>query len=128
VGQPGNIRQVPGVLRRKKKLILDIAEWVESRGRNRADDPGNWRFDGDTVKTTPASAIIRIWEAYKKSGVLPEPGGWLDQPLDILVQIGAIDTVYETYEYKNSESVKYEKFTPTQRAIIREVERAATVG
>ena len=116
------------MLCRKKKLILDIAEWIESSGRNRADDLGNWRFDGDVVRTAPASAIIRMWEHYKQSGGLPETGGWLDQPLAILVQMGVIQTVYETYQYKRRSDVDYEKFTPTQRSLIREVERSAISG
>lgn len=116
------------MLHRKKKLILDVAEWIESSDRNDVNDPGNWRFEGDTVRTAPASAIIRIWESYKEAGVLPEPGGWLDQPLAVLVQIGVIQTVYETYQYKRRDDVKYENFSPTQRQIIRQVERSAISG
>jgi len=48
-------------------------------------------------------------------------GGWLDQPLDLLVQIEAIETVYQTMRYKTAEGAKWEKLTGLQLDIVREL-------
>lgn len=74
------------------------------------------------MTTTPARAIFQMWQHYHKSGEWPEPGGWTNQPLDVLVQIGVIQTVYDTYRYKQDKEADWSKFSATQMEIIRQVD------
>ena len=62
-----------------------------------------------------------MWQAWKRHNQLPAAGGWLDQPLHLLVQIEAIETVYQTMSYKTSKGAKWEKMTPLQLDIVREL-------
>ena len=62
-----------------------------------------------------------MWQAWKRHNQLPTAGGWLDQPLAILIQMEAIETVYQTMRYKTSEGAKWEKMSPLQLDIVREL-------
>jgi uncharacterized protein YbdZ (MbtH family) len=63
-----------------------------------------------------------MWRAWREHGKLPNGGGWLDQPLAILAQIEAIETVYTTMRYKTAEGAKWETMTPLQLDIVRELD------
>jgi len=49
-------------------------------------------------------------------------GGWLDQPLEILVQFETIETVYQTMRYKTADGSKWETMTALQLDIVRELD------
>lgn len=62
--------------------------------------------------------MIELWQAWK-AGHYPQAGGWLDQPLELIAQIHAIDTVYNTYRFKTAKNADWTKMTKTQTEIIR---------
>lgn len=66
--------------------------------------------------------MFLAWRDYERFGTLPLSGGWLAQPLDLLVQLQAIDTVVGTYRYKNAKDADWNKLTATQREIIRQLD------
>lgn len=107
------------MLVRKKKLVEAVATWFEKADK---DDKGNWHYEDDTVSVLPSRAIFQTWNNYRRTGSLPESGGWHDQPLDVVVQMGVIQTAYETFEYKSQKDAKWELFTPTQIELIRRVD------
>ena len=59
-----------------------------------------------------------MWQAWKR-GLYPQAGGWMEQPLELITQIKAIDTVYDTYRYKTIKDADWSKMTKTQIEIIR---------
>jgi len=63
-----------------------------------------------------------MWRARERFGTMPLEGGWLSQPLPLLVQIDAIDLVYKTFQYRNSKNYKMSLLTPTQADIILTLE------
>jgi len=61
-----------------------------------------------------------MWQAWRGHGTLPEPGGWLQQPLAIMIQIQAIELVYNTWQRRRSkEGLPFETATATEAAIIK---------
>lgn len=63
-----------------------------------------------------------MWQSWKKHGIFPLAGGWLDQPLALLVQIEAIEIVHQTMKYKTADGAKWETMTPLQLDIVRELD------
>jgi len=120
MGESGDFQQLFRLRNCKKKLIESIARWVE--GDSSDSKKSSWTFEGDNVRTIPASAIFQMWNHYRKTGEWPESGGWANQPLDVLVQIGAMQTVYDTYTYKKQKDADWSKFSGTQLEIIRSLE------
>ena len=59
-----------------------------------------------------------MWQAWTNHGILPRPGGWLDQPLSVLIGIRAVSVVYSTFRDKASDKKDWAEFTATQRALI----------
>ena len=51
---------------------------------------------------------------------MPAGGGWLDQPLQMLVQMAAINLVFETWQFYRSEQCDFAKMSPTQLWLIAE--------
>jgi len=63
-----------------------------------------------------------MWQVYNDKDLLPAAGGWLDQPLSVLIGIKAIDLVYHTFKYKNSKDANWGKMSVTQRELIKWLE------
>lgn len=59
-----------------------------------------------------------MWQAFRLNGTLPQAGGWMEQPLNLLVKIGAIDLIVRTWDHKNEEGYDWSKFSPDQRYLI----------
>lgn len=72
----------------------------------------------DTETRISITAIMELWSAWEK-GIMPLPGGWLDQPISDIVKINAIDLVINTYRYKTSKDADWSKFSKEQRELIR---------
>ena len=52
-------------------------------------------------------------------GVLPKPGGLLDQPLYLLARLAAVDLVVNTISYIESDKADFNKLSETQTSLIR---------
>jgi hypothetical protein len=61
-----------------------------------------------------------MYAAYERFGTLPQAGGWLAQPLVMLVQLDAIHQTVEAYRLKQAS--KMDKLSATQAEIIRWLE------
>lgn len=59
-----------------------------------------------------------MWQDYRLNGTLPQAGGWLDQPLGLMVRIGMIDLIARTWEAKNTPDYDWSKFSADQRYLI----------
>jgi len=66
--------------------------------------------------------VFDTWSAWRDHGALPYPGGFLSQPLKLMMQIEAVDFVYHTWRCKNNKDFKWSNFTATQRELIVQVE------
>ena len=117
MGDDGRISVIQQVLRNPKKLLAAIVESFGDGGEG-----GRWTWKSDTVRASFGGAIFQIWRQWQHTGQLPEAGGWYDQPLDVLAQIQAIETVYQTMRYKTSEGSKWETMTALQLDIVRELD------
>jgi len=109
------------VLRNPKKLITAVASWVD--GPNKGES--GWDIGEDEAEITPTRSSIRAWEYYKMSGGgLPYEGGYLNQPLSLLVQIEAIELIYSTIQFIRTKDSDWTLLTPTQLDIVRYVENS----
>jgi hypothetical protein len=97
-----------------KKLLAAVADSFGNSG----DEKSGWAWDKDTVTAWLGGAIYKVWQSWKR-GQLPMTGGWLDQPLALLVQIEAIDLVHQTYRYMAQEKADMGKLSATQMDVIR---------
>ena len=64
-----------------------------------------------------------MWWEWRSHGKLPKAGGWLDQPLALLVKINAYDLIYNTFtsnEKRNGYAL--DKLDATQLEIISWIE------
>lgn len=98
-----------------KKLLSAIAESVDG-----AYDEEAWiKFTEDVATVASGYAIYNMWQAWQRHGTLPRMGGWLDQPLRIMLQILAIDTVFQTWQARRRKDggLLLEQMNATQRAI-----------
>jgi hypothetical protein len=67
-------------------------------------------------------AIYQMWLAWRERNQLPAKGGWLDQPLPLLVKIDAIEMVYNTWKYKSTKGADWSKMSGLQMEIIRRLD------
>lgn len=72
-------------------------------------------YTGDSI-AYPVTAIYSMYAAWERSGVLPRLGGWMAQPLSVLVQLEAIETTVTAYRMKRNKLM--DKLTPLQRALM----------
>ena len=118
MGQDGRLAELLQVLRNPKKLLAAVV-------KSFADNGGNgerWGWRETSVITNPGGAIFKMWRLWQRTGQLPKSGGWLDQPLEILVQFEALEMVYQTMRYKTAEGSKWENLTALQLDIVRELD------
>ena len=103
----------------KKKFTEIVAAWFEKVDR---EDKGSWLYNDDIITVLPGNSIFRVWDNYRRNGGLPEAGAYNDQPLDVMVKIGVIQTAFDTFSYKNQKEADWNEFTPTQLELIRQVD------
>ena len=78
------------------------------------DDSGAYRIDGD-VAYAPAAGTYSAWAAWSRFGVLPRAGGYLAQPLPLLVQFAAFDACHDMQRIIEREDAKFlSEFSTTQ--------------
>lgn len=111
------------MFRYTKKLILAVIESFEEGDSQ--DENGQWRILDDSIKIS-ANALLEMWQAYRLNGILPQDGGWLDQPLSLLVRIGAIDMIARTWEEKNRDNADWSNFSIDQINLIAWAEEELT--
>lgn len=58
-----------------------------------------------------------MWLAWRDKGVLPLSGGWLDQPLEYLVNFRIIEQVALTFARKGT--VNWAEFSEDERTLIK---------
>jgi hypothetical protein len=104
------------VLRDTKKLILAVIHSFE-KGDDSQDEPGSWQMRNYGALVS-VNSIMEMWQDYHTNGVLPQAGGWLDQPLDLIVKIGAIDFLVNTWRNKTNEEYDWSGFSADQRHVI----------
>lgn len=94
-------------------LLKAVWEWAGDTG---GDDESGWDFGADSVDTRMGAAFT-MWSAWRYHNVYPQAGGWLDQPLDLLVMIEAVDLAFSTRSYLLQKGADFTKLSPTQRAL-----------
>ena len=99
-----------------RDLLAAVWKWTGGTGSG-DDDESGWEFGAGRVETRMGAAF-ELWQAWKFHNALPQAGGWLDQPLDLLAQIGAVDLVYSTKVYLDTKGSDWSKLTATQRELI----------
>lgn len=79
-----------------------------------------WRSEKGGVYAPLTVSILETWQQWRRWGTMPAGGGWLDQPLQMLVQMAAINLVFETWQFYRSEQCDFAKMSPTQLWLITE--------
>jgi len=59
-----------------------------------------------------------MWQAWERAGVLPASGGWMDQPLPLLVLFGAMNLIRGTWQYYRRDDFDWNKLSPTQTDLV----------
>ena len=106
------------MLHRPKSIISSIARWVTRE----SDDEHAWRFADQHVTPSAVSSAVAQWQAWEQHGTLPQAGGWLDQPLALLVIFDVLSLVRATFEYHATQGADWSKETALQQDLIRWVE------
>ncbi len=102
---------------RPKSTLRQIAAWFDG-GNTGGDDA--WRFVGDGIDLTNAP-IYNLWQDWRR-GHNPRPGGYLDQPLELLALMESIDLIAATITAKNTKNFDWSKFSPLQMELIGWIE------
>lgn len=104
-----------------RSLLVAVWEWAGNERSDDDDDQGErgsaWSFSRERVDTR-LPAVFGMWKAWRDHGILPAAGGWLDQPLEILVKVQAIDLVVSTAAYMQAKGSDWSKLTATQAALV----------
>lgn len=79
------------------------------------------------MPTIPPVPIL-AWLRLKAEGILPVAGGLLDQPLRLLVQMLAIDRVWQVWHDKLDDDHAWSKFGANELRLIVEVEEMLISG
>lgn len=82
-----------------------------------------WTFAAEWVAPTIPSPAVMSWSRWKSDRILPYEGGWLDQPLELLVQMMAVDTTYTVWKNKMDDDHQWAKFTANERQLIAVIEQ-----
>jgi hypothetical protein len=93
-------------------------------GGGEDDSRARWQYREKSVIVLPASAAFYCWRDWARFGQYPEQGGWLDQPLSLLVHIEAIEMTVQTFRYLQREDADWSTLTAEQVALIRWLEAA----
>lgn len=81
-------------------------------------------FTDDWIGPTVPSVDIGAWIQWRRNGTLPRAGGWLDQPLWIIVRMLAMDRIWELWNEKDKDDFSWLGLTANDRRLMVEVERA----
>src|SRR5574341_120002 len=84
---------------RPKSILAAAALWLEGDTGDDTESNHGWQFGDDQVEASPSPAIFSMWYENRRSGIWPRAGGWLDQPLSLLVQMKAIELTVDTKQY-----------------------------
>ena len=91
-----------------KKLLIPF--FPDGEG----DERSAYRIDGD-VAYAPAAGTYSAWAAWSRFGVLPRSGGYLAQPLALLVLFAMFDACHEVQRIVEREDGQFlSKFSTTQ--------------
>lgn len=63
----------------------------------------------------------------ERFGILPRSGGWMEQPLALLVKMEAIDLLVKTRQYMAAEGADWTKLSKTQVALNKWVDEALQI-
>lgn len=113
------------MLRDPKKILLAVAQWVE--GEIEDSSRSAWIFEDEIVRLPIVGMAIELWQKYRR-GILPRPGGWLDQPLRLISIIEALDLVFLTKQQQKAEDFDMRQLSATQRALLSWSEKELSHG
>jgi len=102
-----------------KSLLLSVRNWVN--GEENEGETG-WGLQDARAVIAPEGFVIRAWQDWRKYGVYPYPGGYVGQPLDLLVKMQALEAVFVTFSYLRNEKADWSKLTKGQRELVRWIE------
>lgn len=104
-----------GLFRRKKKLVEEIAGWVEAD----RDQPSAWGFGDDAVFVGRASPELEQWFIWRNAKTAVLPTEWRRQPLKQMVINRTLDYVEHTMRLKNTKDFPWtQEFNGTQFGLV----------
>lgn len=66
--------------------MLDALDGVSD-----VDRAPSWSMTEDRIGTASLNNLISLWMNFKRHNVMPDAGGWLDQPLDFISSVEVLD-------------------------------------
>lgn len=87
-------------------------------GESEEEDHG-WQFGPGAVEALPSAPVFTMWYENWRTGLWPRSGGWLDQPLALLVQIKTIDLLVSAKRYMAAKDSDWSKLSALQVDLIR---------
>lgn len=97
-----------------KKLLKVAVVMVDGSDE---DDDLSWTIEDDKA-LVGFSGTLEAWGAWEFKKTLPFSGGFLDQPLAMMIQINALSMVYHTWKAMRDKNTDWSKFSATQMKII----------
>lgn len=116
MGESYGIGEILRELSNTKKLLTAVVKSFEN------DSGGGWQWYENEIAAHFGGSIFQLWREWRRHGQYPTAGGWLEQPLSLLVRLNAIEMVYTTYKHKHTKDFDWKLFTPFQREIIRQLD------
>lgn len=126
LARDGSVRRFFEGVHRPKSILGAAAAWLEGTDDDDSESHHGWQFGGEQVEAVPSPAIFSMWYENRRTGIWPRAGGWLDQPLSLLVQMKAIELTVDTKQYLMSKESNWGKLTKLQADLIRWLGRPST--
>ena len=98
------------------------AVWQWAGDEHDPDAESSWDFGVERV-TGQLSATFDMWHAWRFHNTPPLSGGWMDQPLDVLMEVHVINIVFDTRQFMLSKGADWSKLTATQKELVRWLKR-----
>lgn len=98
----------------------------EAGGAQDKNQPPSIRFseDDDEIILPQFAVLFDLWIMKERFGILPEGGGYLDQPLDVMNQLHAIGMAIRTRQTLEKKDANFEKeITADQREYLAWLKR-----
>ena len=94
------------------------AVWKWAGDEHDPDAESTWIFGVERV-TGQLSAAFDMWHAWRFHNIPPTSGGWMDQPLDVLMKMHVVNMTYDTKIFMISKNSDWSRLTSTQRELAK---------
>ena len=98
------------------------AVWRWAGDERDPDAESSWDFGAERL-TGQLNAAFDMWHVWRFHNIPPASGGWMDQPLDVLMQMHVINITYDTKVFMTSKNSDWNRLTATQKELVHWLKR-----